>query len=364
MVLGLIDFLLGGKKKTKVPKNAQVSSPGSNIGASSYGMGAGAVPNGSDAPTQNASAQQPQATEGLQFQDAAKDAGNNNAAQAQNASQPQAQAAAGAGASDSFGGGGAPKKISEVLNRMYKEIKETNENVTQISTEIKDMQGNISSLDHRVSELETKDKTIEEKLTDIDDNMSKFLSLYELVNNQYNPFVTMEEPPKKVMVNADGSSGGEELTPEQAREKIKQLDVSNYKPELKAADELKSSLLELDTLDIEEAAGDAVPLTKLKSNTNSLVIILSWLEYLVKKVGVEESKNALRYYTETLKWITPEVFFDLDKFLRGMEDAAAPKSKALSVKDHIVSLYFISKLNEKALDSRLTNAVLQIIKED
>jgi flagellar protein FlaD len=360
MVLGLIDFLLGGKKKTKVPKNAQVSSPGNNLGASS---GAGVVPNGADTPTQNANVQQ-QSQGGVQFQDETKDEKkDDNSATSQQPSSAQSQA--NTGADNVIGGSsGAPRKISEVLNKMYKEIKETNENVSQISTEIKDMQGNISSLDHRVSELETKDKNVEEKLGDIDDNMSKFLSLYELVNNQYNPFVTMEEPPKKVMVNADGSSGGEEMSPEQAKEKIKQLDVSNYKPEPKPADELKSSLLELDTLDIEEAAGDAVPLTKLKSNTNSLVIILSWLEYLVKKVGVEESKNALRYYTETLKWITPEVFFDLDKFLRGMEDNETPKSKILSVKDHIVSLYFITKLNEKALDSRLTNAVLQIIKED
>ena len=110
MVLGLIDFLLGGKKKTKVPKNAQVSSPGSN-GASSYGMGASAVPNGSDVPTQNASAQQPQATEGLQFQDAAKDAGNNNAAQAQNAQAQQFQASASAGTSDSLGGGALQRRF-------------------------------------------------------------------------------------------------------------------------------------------------------------------------------------------------------------------------------------------------------------
>ena len=120
----------------------------------------------------------------------------------------------------------------------------------------------------------------------------------------------------------------------------------------------------MDTLDIEEAAADAVPLTSIKSNTNSLVIILSWLEYLVKRVGVEESKNALRYYTETLKWITPEVFFELDKFLRGMEDVEEKKVKSLDVKDHIVSLYFISKLNEKPLDSKLTNAVLQIIRQE
>ena len=35
----------------------------------------------------------------------------------------------------------------------------------------------------------------------------------------------------------------------------------------------------------------------------------------------------------------------------------------INVKDHIVSLYFISKLNEKKLDTKLTSAVLKIIKQ-
>ena len=72
----------------------------------------------------------------------------------------------------------------------------------------------------------------------------------------------------------------------------------------------------------------------------------------------------MRYYTEVLRWITPEVYFDLDKYLRGMKDKKDLKEgETLTVRDHIVSLYFISKLNEKVLDEKLTRAVLQIIKE-
>lgn len=72
----------------------------------------------------------------------------------------------------------------------------------------------------------------------------------------------------------------------------------------------------------------------------------------------------MRYYTETLRWITPEVYFDLDKYLRGMRDKKGVSAdEMLTVRDHIVSLYFISKLNEKVLDEKLTRAVLQIIKQ-
>jgi flagellar protein FlaD len=345
MVLGLIDFLLGTKKKAKNANNAQQNSAENNSGA-------------------NPDAQQTQASQGqdnqqndnqksgLQFQD------SNSSSQ----SSPQSS-------SSSQGG---KKSLSEILNNIRNELKETNDNVANINSEIKDIQGNVSSMDHRISELEEKNKTTEEKITDIDENMSKFLSLYELVNNQYNPFVEHDiVKPKKIVVGNDGENSTEdnqdqEQIDQQTKEKIKNIDLSSYNPAQDAqriTGDLKSSLLELDTLDIESAAADAIPLTNIKNNTNSLVIILSWLEYLVKRVGVEESKNALRYYTETLKWITPEVFFELDKFLRGMEDVEEAKAKSLDVKDHIVSLYFISKLNEKPLDKKLTNAVLQIIRQ-
>ena len=45
-----------------------------------------------------------------------------------------------------------------------------------------------------------------------------------------------------------------------------------------------------------------------------------------------------------------------------MRDKNHEEGETLGVRDHIVSLYFISKLNEKTLDTKLTKAVLQIIK--
>lgn len=344
MVLGLIDFLLGGKKKTTVPKNAQVTTPMNNTSQSGASL-----PNGQNNPTQNADGS-------LVFQDL-----NDQGQTQNNSNHPNSQVA---------GSSGPKKSISEVINKIHQELKETNDNIANITTDIKEIKSNVSSLDHRVSDLEGKNKTVEEKLTDIDDNMSKFLSLYELVNSQYNPFIDSVLPAtkKEILLDDKGNSmqdsSNENLNENSNRINIQNLDVSKLTQDNKKSD-LKSSLLELDTLNIEEAAGDAIPLTHLKSNTNSLVIILSWLEYMVKRVGIEETKDTLRYYTETLKWITPEVFFELDKFLRGMDNIEGAKlASCFNVRDHIVSLYFISKLNEKNLDQKLTSAVLEIIKED
>lgn len=365
MVLGFIDFLLGGKKKTKAPQNAQASS--TNSGA-----------NPADAQNNSGQAQNAQAagdgenkSNEMQFQDS--NGGGDNA----QASQAGGDAASTAANPSTPAGG--KKSISEVMKKITTEIKEINDTVVNISTEMKEVQNNISSMDHKLSELETANNLKDEKLSEIDENMSKFLSLYEVVNNQYNPFVSGEDmpvqmQPKEIVLDANGdSSSTEENSSEEKieevsegssiKDKLEQMNggVTSQTKKLISKDDL-DALLELDTIDLDSAAADAVPLTHMKSSTNSLVVILSWLEYLVKKAGIIETKKTLTYYTETLKWITPEVYFELDKFLRGMEDIEGETKERLNVRDHIVSLYFISKLNEKKLDDRLTKAVLQIIK--
>ena len=267
---------------------------------------------------------------------------------------------------------GKKKSISEAFDKLNKELKETNDKLVEMTSSIKEMESSISSLDRRVESLEEAKKQTDDKMAHVEEDMSKFLSLYELVNNQYNPFVESDgkipvEQRESIAVTSDGSSesvaesGGEESNNHTNTSTSSSAKTINLE-----GDDLDTSLLELDTLNIEEAAGDAVPLTSLKNNTNSLVIILSWLEYLVKRIGTEETRNTLRYYTEVLRWITPEVYFELDKYLRGMKDRGVEEgdsSRSLTVRDHIVSLYFISKLNEKALDERLTRAVLKIIKQ-
>ncbi len=349
MVLGLINFLLGGKKTTKVPKNAQASTPASNVGGTTVVENKQTHENTNVTVTQNNQEEQK-----LEFQDSNKEKEKNKDMQPQEMQRAEQNPT-------------GKKSISEILGKLNAEIKETNENVTNILTDMKEIKEDVNSLEQRVTKLEKDTTQFEEKMVEIDENMSKFLSLYEVVNNQYSPFVDHTENKKEIVIQTDGESK-ENLSQTDVKEKIKELDLNS--PNVKEGKEAKKqqdSLLELDTLDIEEAAGNAVPLTSLKTNTNSLVIILSWLEYMVKRVGIEETKNTLRYYTETLKWTTPEVYFELDKFLKGMgsnKNVEEGKGKTLSVKDHIVSLYFISKLNEKRLDEKLTRAVLEIIKEE
>lgn len=372
MALGLIQFLIGGKKKKNVSKSGQVavsvSKPANTQNPAGGDQGAAQVPDGVSTPTQNAQEQQPSAD-----------------------AQPQQDQSPTSAAAHPHN----KKSLSETLLKIHKEIQESNERLTGLVTDVKNVENSVSSLNKRVDAMDKVQKQAEEKFQDIDSSMSKFLSLYELINNQYNPFVSKDEdkpmaqmPPiqldeeENVEDNGDGQlletqgeadvETPEEIAsvfksesapidlgpaPQPSSKKVKTITIPQNQGNI------SQSLLELDTLNIEEAAADCVPLTRLKNNTNGLVIILSWLEYLIKKVGVDEARNTLRYYTETLRWLTPEVFFDLDKYLRGMNDVDEVQRNQANVKDHIVSLYFISKLNEKSLDHRLTRAVLEIIQE-
>lgn len=340
MVLGLIDFLLGGKKKTKIPRSGQVTSPLNSVG--------GNMSTSVETQTQIQSSE----TVGSNQNNLSFEQSSPNPVNAQGNEQSQYS--------------GNKKSISEALSKLHKELKETNQKITEVVTDIKNVENTVNTLGHRVDDLEEARKLTDEKFTVVDSNMNKFLSLYELINNQYNPFVEQSQKQEQVILSSGETAGVSSTsidlnsgTSGDLSEKLSQLEKPT---KLSFDEEVGETLLSLDTLDIEEAASDAVPLTRLKNNTNSLVTILSWLEYLVKKVGINETRNTLRYYTETLRWITPEVFFDLDKYLRGMKDKEPEMQENLKVKDHIVSLYFISKLNEKSLDANLTKAVLQIIK--
>jgi len=360
MVLGLIDFLLGGKKKTKVPRSGQVTTPLASVGGNSNEPQVPGSTNQNGAVNQTQNVAPPGSTNEMKFGESDNSSSNdkvseqNNGGFASSNAQPQVQ-------QSSMGG---RKSISEVISKIHEEIKNSNENIAGVVTDIKTLQNSVNTLGHRIDDLEESKKGIDDKLTEADRNMTKFLSLYELINNQYNPFVeqNVEVTPKKIELGANGDSVSEN-NGSSSNLNFSELS-SSVNSNLTGGEDLDATFLNLDTLNIEEAAGDAVPLISLKNNTNSLVTILSWLEYLIKKEGVEATRDSLRYYTETLRWITPEVFFDLDKYLRGMKDRKdLTENESLTVRDHIVSLYFISKLNEKVLDEKLTKAVLQIIKE-
>ena len=130
-----MDFLLGGKKKNKVPKTGQVSSTMSN--GNNMGYASPQMPNGTmQQPTQNnmgagnANVQQ-QDNSSLQFEDNNNNVNNNTYDQNQqnqpmqqdmNMSQPSPTQN-----SNSFGN---RRSVSDVINKIHTELKSSNERLT------------------------------------------------------------------------------------------------------------------------------------------------------------------------------------------------------------------------------------------
>ena len=264
-------------------------------------------------------------------------------------------------------------------------------NLIDINDKIEKSRGEIEIHKRQLADIEKNQKLISEKIDKMESQMVKFLSLYELISNQFNPFIDEESRgkfpkiSKKDLENFDKkeevevkSREDDLVLEEENNEDIKEVETKQEE-ELKAQeskntilkkiensnedDVLDESFIDLDTLNIKKDVS-GIPLKKLKTDTNSLVILLNWLKYLVKICGHEKSREALKYYAEVLKWISSEVYFEIDKYLDGLEIEPNKKLQKLRIRDHIVSLYFISKLNNGILDKKLTDTVLKIIKSE
>ena len=68
-----------------------------------------------------------------------------------------------------------------------------------LNTKIKAQQIRIDTMDSTFKDTQKKSQEVEERMAGFEKNMEKFIGLYEVVTNQYNPFVeaaaTLEESP-------------------------------------------------------------------------------------------------------------------------------------------------------------------------
>ena len=265
-----------------------------------------------------------------------------------------------------------PKIEKEEVKNIENNSKESSNDLLNIVSELKN---NASNTKQEISELESHQKNILDRLENIENQMTKFLSLYEVVSNKYNPFIEDEKNPDdkiKNILDKKDDLFEEEISNEKPKKdliknliktEIPQKEILHKELKEEKSKDDSPSFIDLDTLNSKDKIS-GIPLIKLNSDTNSLVLVLNWLKYLVGIGGHEGCRQALKYYAEILKWITPEVYFDLDKLLEGLETVNVEKIKKLQVKDHIVSLYFIAKLNSGSLDKKLTQVVLDIIEHE
>ncbi|MFH1722123.1 MAG: FlaD/FlaE family flagellar protein [Candidatus Altiarchaeota archaeon] len=181
------------------------------------------------------------------------------------------------------------------------------------------------SIEVKLAETEKITKKSKEKIDEIDKNMKKFLSLYEMVTNQINPFVdskvfersasnaslldSMQEvaPPAPVIE--------EEYVVEEEPIKVEEPLVPKAAPDREEAEtvgeqEIESSLKS-------EEGDDVLIMEAVHHKDNSLALKL--FASMVNADEAKEKKSAILKSLVDLGWITPRAHADISKEL-GADD--------------------------------------------
>jgi archaellum component FlaD/FlaE len=200
--------------------------------------------------------------------------------------------------------------------------------------------GDTSELDNKVKALEDKTTKLEAavretlemtkanktRLDSIDGNMKKFLSLYELVTNQINPFVDGASPfRQKAAIEINGKTLDE---PEEVKPAPKPKIVMPPAEELEKPKVEEPKAEEPETLDeilpeppkhAKPAAKKVEPAPEAISDSEQVMFmqsvkdgnasfVLEWITSLVSEDGgVEKNTKLLRYLLD-LGWITPKAY--------------------------------------------------------
>ncbi len=110
------------------------------------------------------------------------------------------------------------------------------------------------------------------------------------------------------------------------------------------------------------SASDQIdPLHELCNETEHIVVLMKWLQYLVDKTGKTQLPEILTYYVD-IGWISDDVRLDMIDYAKGItdiqtKDGTKKSSYELTTKDHIQSLLFIQKLKGQQLDERFISKI-------
>lgn len=177
---------------------------------------------------------------------------------------------------------------------------------------ISSLEDKMTQIDSAIANVRRTNEETEEKLSKIEKSLEGMLSVYELVTNEANPFLEGREVKETAEVKSDK---------------------------------------------IAKPVGE-ICLTKISNEPSFVMLVLKWLDFLLKKAGYMGMVKVLLYY-EDLGWISEAVRSRMVKYSRDLgADKRYTKEKRLSVKDHIVSLYFIAKLQGIKIDASLYSDVI------
>ena len=285
------------------------------------------------------------------------------------------------------------------------ESEESVKKLNELSQKLSKFEMSINTIQRDYSELkETLDKTNQSVL--------ELLSLYELVSNQVNPFVGEGDKITIVMERLDKLEGrvnefgefnnglkneidglaistkglaesgvrmGDEMLPEidvkldtlitttayldedmsDLTERVKSLEQGEH---AKPRGSVPSSEPSIDNeiRGVQEPktapASNGVKLATIESTPSNVVLLLTWIEFLMERVGRNNLVDALDYYVD-IEWISEGVASTMLSYARGLDFYVEKPTWRLLPDDHTKSLLFIERLLGNKIDRARLNSV-------
>jgi flagellar protein FlaD len=218
--------------------------------------------------------------------------------------------------------------------------------VASVSSEaISQLEERVSEISDAVAKIETLVGGFDERISKIERSMESLLSVYELVTNEINPFI--------------GYSNGTENGNGSEQEEKKEKSVLSATPE---GHMLEEHVVDKGMVDL-KPNGERVRLTQINNDPNSLLLLFKWLDFLIKKVGYQGMIKTLLFYEE-VGWITREVRDQIIKYSRDLGGTRASRgNRKLTILEHIISLFFIIKLQGLEVSPTLYSEVVNQLDE-
>ncbi|MFC2154636.1 FlaD/FlaE family flagellar protein [Candidatus Altiarchaeota archaeon] len=223
--------------------------------------------------------------------------------------------------STALAGGGAPlpPDVGIKLNDMEAKLTE----VDKLKEQIGEMSDNTKNLEVQLADTSKVSKASQEKLTEIDKNMKKFLSLYEMVTNQINPFVeskTFEVTPQGSLLDSMEEVAPPEVAPEEEYV-VEEAPAEEVVEEEAPAEEVAEETVEeapkaVINADEPLSAGegeDVLVMEAVHRKDNSLALKL--FASMVDAEEAKEKKAAILKSLVDLGWITPKAHLDISKHI-------------------------------------------------
>ena len=176
------------------------------------------------------------------------------------------------------------RETKSIMNLLLEQIKELITITNGLNSKLKSHQVRLDSFDSSIQEIKRKSQDFDERMVAFEKNMEKFIGLYEVVTNQYNPFVETN----KAFLNDEQSH--EKEVEKEIKPKI--LEIEGNK--ILHLDDLSDALIFVSDDDFDE---------KIKSREEE---IFTWLEDVIKNPGLKEELSSLKTRKEWIKAIIKE----------------------------------------------------------